>query len=473
MLPARVIRVVHIARGLTQRDIERGKQEQHEADPQDPAILAEGGHVEQRDRMDAVAGRREGDAAERGQRNQHKRQSREQQRNQQQTACAEMVRGGHGDCRHQAKHQEQHAVDRKRFDQRAHEATSAVRPTPSGGEDVTRIARILCQRVAGQRTGRRQQKRHAERAEGYAGKRRGSGIVAVGTTHRHREDGGEDQQHQAGQHADDQRADDARPLETKREPACQHVCAERGADRQCHAGQSDRQRHADVRGVNAEIAQREALGAGFEIQRTANAERHHGEENLEEIRAGAGHTVVAQEGGGVGKARNAGKPVAGRGIAHEEDDRCEQCEHHARAETDAEAGAHGLHGLRCGQRGDGGIGRRTGDLLGRLAWLRRCCRLRGRGWRVLELLRRRGLWCHRLRCLRLSGRLCLRRRLRCGGLRDGGLRSCRCGAIGQRDGSGRHLRGRCHVRRGRQHGAVIGFRRGRRLRCRRGRLGER
>ena len=27
----------------------------------------------------------------------------------------------------------------------------------------------------------------------------------------------------------------------------------------------------------------------------------------------------------------------------------------ARAETDAEAGAHGLHGLRCGQRGDGGI----------------------------------------------------------------------------------------------------------------------
>ncbi|BAF40257.1 hypothetical protein BAD_1476 [Bifidobacterium adolescentis ATCC 15703] len=129
--------------------------------------------------------------------------------------------------------------------------------------------------------------------------------------------------------------------------------------------------------------------------------------------------------------------------------------------------------MRCGQRGDGGIGRRTGDLLGRLAWLRRCCRLRGRGWRVLELLRRRGLWCHRLRCLRLSGRLCLRRRLRCGGLRDGGLRSCRCGAIGQRDGSGRHLRGRCHVRRGRQHGAVIGFRRGRRLRCRRGRLGER
>ena len=320
MLPARVIRVVHIARGLTQRDIERGKQEQHEADPQDPAILAEGGHVEQRDRMDAVAGRREGDAAERGQRNQHKRQSREQQRNQQQTACAEMVRGGHGDCCHQAKHQEQHGVDRKRFDQRAHEATSAVRPTPSGGEDVTRIARILCQRVAGQRTGRRQQERHAERAEGHAGKRRGSGIVAVGTTHRHREDGGEDQQHQAGQHADDQRADDARPLETKREPACQHVCAERGADRQCHTGQSDRQRHADVRGVNAEIAQREALGAGFEIQRTANAERHHGEENLEEIRAGAGHTVVAQEGGGVGKARNAGKPVAGCGIAHEEDD---------------------------------------------------------------------------------------------------------------------------------------------------------
>ena len=170
MLPARVIRVVHIARGLTQRDIERGKQEQHEADPQNPAILAEGGHVEQRDRMDAVAGRREGDAAERGQRNQHKRQSREQQRNQQQTACAEMVRGGHGDRRHQAKHQEQHAVDRKRFDQRAHKATSAVRPTPSGGEDVTRIARILCQRVAGQRTGRRQQERHAERAEGHAGK---------------------------------------------------------------------------------------------------------------------------------------------------------------------------------------------------------------------------------------------------------------------------------------------------------------
>lgn len=100
-------------------------------------------------------------------------------------------------------------------------------------------------------------------------------------------------------------------------------------------------------------------------------------------------------------------PLLARGIAHEEDDRCEQREHHARAETDAEAGAHGLHGLRCGQRGDGGIGRRTGDLLGRLAWLRRCCRLRGRGWRILELLRRRGLWCHRLRCLRLSGRLCL------------------------------------------------------------------
>ena len=165
---------------------------------------------------------------------------------------------------------------------------------------------------------------------------------------------------------------------------------------------------------------------------------HHGEENLGRNSGPEPDTpVVAQEGGGVGKARNAGKPVAGRGIAHEEDDRCEQREHHARAETDAEAGAHGLHGLRCGQRGDGGIGRRTGDLLGRLAWLRRCCRLRGRGWRILELLRRRGLWCHRLRCLRLSGRLCLRRRLRCGGLRDGGLRSCRCGAIGQRDGSGR------------------------------------